>query len=127
MKIAIASSGEDIKSEISRFFGRAPFFVLVDMKDKEITSSEVIENSSALQSGGAGIKTAQLLANEGVDALISFSTGPNAFEILNKLDIKIYKATEGSVEENLMLFKEGKLEEIKSPANAQGGMGRRVR
>ncbi len=99
----------------------------MDVEDKEITSSEVIENSSALQSGGAGIKTAQLLANKGVDALISFSTGPNAFEILNKLDIKIYKATEGSVEENLMLFKEGKLEEIKSPANAQGGMGRRVR
>ncbi|BDH79941.1 MAG TPA: dinitrogenase iron-molybdenum cofactor biosynthesis protein [Methanothermobacter sp.] len=127
MKIAIASSGKDIESKISRFFGRAPFFIILDMEDKEIISSEVIENSSALQSGGAGIKTAQLLANKGVDAVISFSTGPNVFEILNKLNIKIYRATEGSVEENLALFKEGNLEEIKSQDNIRGRMGRRIR
>ncbi len=29
MKIAIASSGPDLGSEVSRFFGRAPYFIRI--------------------------------------------------------------------------------------------------
>ncbi|QHN07832.1 hypothetical protein FZP68_03170 [Methanothermobacter sp. THM-2] len=51
--------------------------------------------------------------------------GPNAFEILNRLGIKLYSSVEGSVEENLKLFTGGKLSEINSPASSGGkGYGR---
>lgn len=49
---------------------------------------------------------AQLLANEGIDVIISAAIGPNAFELLNNLNIKIFRSTQGSVEENLKLFNE---------------------
>jgi len=124
MKIAIASSGTDLESEVSRFFGRAPYFMIVEIKDGNIESSEVIENPSASASGGAGIRTAQIIANNGVEAVIASSPGPNAFEVLNELGIKIYRATGASVEENIRLFTEGNLEEIRS---AVSGRGRRRR
>ncbi|MGB9838246.1 NifB/NifX family molybdenum-iron cluster-binding protein [Methanothermobacter sp.] len=121
MKIAIASSGPDAGSEVNRFFGRSPYFMIVEMKDGSIEFSEVIENPSASSSGGAGIKTAQIIANSGVKAVIASSPGPNAFEVLNKLGIKIYRAADASVEENIELFTQGNLEEIRSAARGRDG------
>ena len=94
--------------------------MIVEMKKGNIESSEVIENPSASASGGAGIRTAQIIANNGVKAVIASSPGPNAFEVLNELGIKIYRATGTSVEENLKLFTEGNLEEIRSPGSGRG-------
>jgi len=124
MKIAIASSGPDLGSEVSRFFGRAPYFMIVEIKDGNIETSEVIENPSASASGGAGIRTAQIIANSGVEAVIASSPGPNAFEVLNELGIKIYRATGASVEDNIRLFTEGNLEEIRSAGSGRGRRGR---
>ncbi len=89
-----------------------------------LESSEVIENPSASASGGAGIRTAQIIANSGVEAVIASSPGPNAFEVLNELGIKIYRATGASVEDNIRLFTEGNLEEIRSAGSGRGRRGR---
>lgn len=125
MKIAVASSGSDITSDSSKFFGRAPNFVIAELEAGKIVSVRSLENWATSASGGAGIKTAQLLANEGVDVIIAGAMGPNAFEILNRLGIKLYSSVEGSVEENLKLFTGGKLSEINSPASSGGkGYGR---
>ncbi|MBC7118299.1 NifB/NifX family molybdenum-iron cluster-binding protein [Methanothermobacter tenebrarum] len=126
MKIAVASSGDDIKSEASRFFGRAQFFIIAEIKNGKIEFFKSVANSATSESSGAGIKAAQLIANEGVDAIISTAIGPNAFELLNNLNIKIYKSTQGSVEENLKLFNQGKLQEVTSPATTRGRRGGRI-
>ena len=121
MKIAVASSGTDLGSEVSRFFGRAPYFMIVEMKDGDIESSEVIENPSASASGGAGIKTAQIISNSAVEAVIASAPGLNAFEVLKELGIKIYRAADASVEENIRLFTEGNLERYDQQAVAVAG------
>jgi len=126
MRIAVPSSGDDVKSEASRVFGRARSFIIAELKDGEIGSFKSVANPAASESGGAGIKAAQLIANEKVDVIISNAIGPNAFELLNNLNIKVYKSTQGSVEENLKLFSQGKLQQITSPATARGRRGRRI-
>ena len=83
---------------------------------------KVMSNEAITSSSGAGVKAAQKLINEKVDAVITGNIGPNAFDILRQAGIKIFKAS-GSIEEVIKKFKEEKLEEINmANVGKRGGM-----
>ena len=124
MKIAISSIGQDnLSSELSPIFGRCPFFIIADIENNEIKNSKRIENNAVMQAGGAGPMAAQTVANEKVDAVISSSVGPRAFDVLNQLNIEVYKAQGKTVKEALDLFIQGKLSKISAPGVMGVGMG----
>jgi predicted Fe-Mo cluster-binding NifX family protein len=136
MKVAVTSTGNSLDSEVSSVFGRCPYFIIADMENGEIKGDLPIENPAKNERGGAGIKAAQFIANSEVKALISGAVGPNAFDILKQVGIKVYKLESGSVKDNLKFFSEGKLEEITSSTSGgpraggrgpgrRGGMGQR--
>jgi len=79
MKIAISASGSDLSSSVDPRFGRCPFFLLVDTDTMEF---EAVENSNVSAMSGAGIQSAQFIANKGAKALLTGSCGPNAFQTL---------------------------------------------
>jgi len=108
MKIAISATGKDTKSNIDATFGRAPFFLIVDTKTKEL---KVIENKARDRPNGVGITAANIVLNEDFYAVITADIGPLAFEIFEQGGIKIYKA-EGKINDAIRLFEEGKLSEI---------------
>ncbi|HDD46103.1 MAG TPA: hypothetical protein ENG42_01385 [Candidatus Aenigmarchaeota archaeon] len=124
MKVAVSSMGSGLNSQVSPVFGRCPYFVIVDIEGKEIRSEKSIENAAMMQSGGAGIMAAQLVANENVGAVISVAIGPRAFAVLQQLGIKIFTAVPGTVEENVKMMIENKLKEVSAPAPMGFGMGR---
>jgi predicted Fe-Mo cluster-binding NifX family protein len=113
MKIAISSTGKDLESEVDARFGRCNYFLIVetDKENKKIKNVKVIENTAQAQSGGAGITSAQIVANEKPDAIITINAGPRAFQVLNQLNIKIYQG-EGIIKEVLQKFLDGKLNKI---------------
>jgi len=113
MKIAVSSTGPDLESNVDVRFGRCPYFLVVDLENKEIKSSESIENTSANQMGGAGITSAQLVADKKVDAVITGNIGPRAFTVFQQLGVEIYQAS-GKVKDVLQQFAEGKLKKIES-------------
>lgn len=135
MKVAVTSTGNSLDSEVSPVFGRCPYFIIVDLEDGEIKGDLPVNNPAKNEMGGAGIKAAQFVANSEAKALISGAVGPNAFDILKQVGIKVYKLESGSVKDNLKLFSEGKLDEITSSISGgpgaggrgmgRGGMGRR--
>jgi predicted Fe-Mo cluster-binding NifX family protein len=108
MKIVVSAKGRDIESNIDATFGRALFFLIVDTETKE---EKVIENSARDRSNGVGITVGNIVANEGIDAVITTNIGPFAFEIFEQCGIKIYQA-EGKIKDAIRLFKEEKLSEI---------------
>jgi len=127
MKVAVTSIGNGLDSEISSVFGRCPYFIIADIEDGEIKGDIAVENPAKNESRGAGIKAAQFIANKGVTVLISGAVGPNAFDILKQVGIKVYKLKSGSVKDNLEEFIEGKLEQITSSSSGSprgGGRGR---
>lgn len=124
MRIAIVSTGNSLESQASPVFGRCSHFVIVELDNNEIKNVKSVENTSMRESGGAGIKSAQLIAGENVDILLSGAVGPNAFEVLKQFGIRVYRYVPGTVDENLKLFKGGKLEEISVPENISGRGGR---
>lgn len=122
MLLAIPVETDDMDAAVCVSFGRAPFFLLYNPKER---SSVLLENHAASAQGGAGIKAAQALVDSGAGVLLTPRCGENAAEVLRAADIAIYKTTEGSIAENIALFEEGKLavlEEIHAGFHKHGAV-----
>ena len=117
MKIAISSTGENLESAIDARFGRCPYFLIVEIEGKEIKSVKAIENIAAGQRGGAGITSAEIIAKEKVEAVITANLGPRAFSVFEQFGIKIYQG-QGKVGNAIEKFIKGELTEIKDSAEA---------
>ena len=74
MKIAVASLGKEISSEISDRAGRAPYYLIFDKPEKIL---EVIDNPFNVGGGGAGFAGAKMLADKKVNVVIAGQFGPN--------------------------------------------------
>ena len=123
MKICITSTGPSLDSEMEPRFGRCQYFLFVD---PETMALEALENPNIGASGGAGIQSAQLVANKGVDALITGQVGPNAFTTLQAAGIKILTGASGKVREVLEKYKNNELSSFAQGPTVQAhfGMGR---
>ena len=120
MKIAIASTGLNLRSNVSTVFGRSTNFIIIDLENDEIVNISPIENP-AKNERGAGNLAAQFIIDHGVEALILGELGNVAFGILRNAGIKIYKIRPGNVEKNLKYFEESKLDEITSVSSGFPG------
>lgn len=126
MKVAVSAEGQSLDSQISSVFGRCQCFLFVELEDGEIVDSKALENSAASQSSGAGTAAAQLVGDEGAEALISGALGPKAFSALEQWDMKMYKGEPGTVRKNVDKFSSGNLDRVESPTGpAHMGAGER--
>ena len=106
MIVAIPAEEKNIKGNVCVSFGRAPYFMFYDTEKNE---SKFISSSAADSQGGAGVKAAQVIADNNADVLITPRCGDNAAEVLKTACITIYKSRNNSIEDNLKSFKEEKL------------------
>ena len=107
MKIAIPV--DEDKNTICVSFGRTSYFLFYQTEMKSI---EILKNPAAEVQGGAGIKAAQFIVDQGVEALITVRCGQNAAEVLQAADISIYKADKSSAVETIQDYQENKLAEL---------------
>jgi predicted Fe-Mo cluster-binding NifX family protein len=106
MKIAIPIVEKSSKSTINDSLGRAPFLLIYSTVTKE---SEFLDNRAILEQGGAGVRLAQVIADNGVRAVITNRCGENAEKFFRKAEVFVYEAKEGSAEDNIAYFIENKL------------------
>ena len=111
MKVTITAMENNLDSQIDPRFGRCKFFVTVDTETLEF---EATPNKNQSAMGGAGIQAAQTVANKGVDAVITGSIGPNAFQTLSAANLKVYTGGKGTIKEVIEQFKKGELIESSS-------------
>lgn len=109
MRIAVSSGYEKVDSDIFTVFGRCPYFIIFEVGDGKIKRTEVIKNKSAEQTSGAGVATAQLMAEEDVNVVIAKNIGPRALDVLKQFNIKTYSGS-GSAKSAVEDFLSGKLE-----------------
>jgi len=115
MKICVTSSGENLEASVDPRFGRCAYFVVVDTESLEF---KAIQNPNMVATGGAGIQSAQLVANEKVEAVVTGNVGPNAFQTLSSLGLKVYTGASGTVKDVVRQYKEGKFKEMSGPSVA---------
>jgi len=108
MKIAISSTEPNPDARVDLRFGRCLCFALVDV---EADTCDYIGNEAAALKGGAGLQAAQMLADAGVNAVITGNMGPNASNVLKVAGIKIYLCNSGTVDEVLQQYRNGLLAE----------------
>ena len=111
MKIAISSTDKNIENNISNIFGRCPYFIITEVKDNKIGEIEIIKNKNIDQTGGAGISTAQLMAEKDINVVITGNVGPRALDVLNQFNIEVY-SEEGTIKDVLQKLIDGKLKKI---------------
>lgn len=111
MKIAISTTGDSLESAIDPRFGRAVRFLIYDTDKKTFTLVENEQNLNATQ--GAGIQAAKIVADSGVQAVISGQCGPKAFKVLSAAGITIYPCDASSVAEAIELYTTGALQPAK--------------
>ena len=122
MKVGITSTGENLYADVDQRFGRCKYFLIVDADSMEF---EVLSNENAMDSGGAGIQTAQTIANKGVEAVVTGNVGPNAFQTLSAAGIKVFTGASGTIKESIEKYKKGELKETgSSNVDSHSGMNR---
>jgi predicted Fe-Mo cluster-binding NifX family protein len=112
MKIAITSMGPDLDSPVEPRFGRCPYFLIIDPETLEF---ETLDNPNVALGGGAGIQSAQLLANHNVQAVLTGNCGPNAFQTLEAAQIQVIVGVSGVVRQAVEKFKSGSFSGASGP------------
>lgn len=91
--IAISAEGPMLTDMVDPRFGRAAGFVVVDL-DTMVT--RFIDNGqSQAMSHGAGIQTAERIADAGAGVLLTGTVGPKAYQALEAAGIKVGQNLEG--------------------------------
>jgi len=121
MKIAATSNSRSLDDVIEPRFGRCHYYLIVETDTLDF---EAIENPSISLVGGAGIQSAQLMADKGVTNVLTGNCGPNAYQTLNAAGINIIVGCSGIIREVIQQFKEGNLTGATQPnAQAHAGVG----
>ena len=122
MKIAISATGPTLDAEVDPRFGRCQYFIIID---PETMQFEAIENSSAMAAGGAGISAGQMIADKGVQAVLTGNCGPNAYQVLSAAGIQVITGVSGKVKDAVQGYKSGRFQAGSQPnVSARFGMGR---
>lgn len=122
MKVAVTSTNPTIEANVDPRFGRCSYFVFVDT---ETMKFEAADNPGASAGGGAGIATAQSIAEKGVNAVLTGNCGPNAYKVLNAAGIKVITGVSGTIRQAVEDFKAGKYQESSAPSvSGHYGLGR---
>ena len=124
MKVAISATAPSLEAEVDPRFGRCQYFIIVDPETMEF---EALENSNAMAAGGAGITTAQMVANKGVGVVLTGNCGPNAYQTLSAAGVQVITGVVGRIGDAVEAYKAGKLQSSLQPSvEAHFGMGRGI-
>lgn len=108
MKIAIPTDGKKgLEDTIAEHFGRAGNFLVYD------TETKIFDIYPNPEISGKAELPPDFLHRQGVEAIIVFSLGLMAYNKFKNYNIKMYKAIEGTVTENIQKLKDNELKELK--------------
>jgi len=106
MKIAVTATGPRLTDQVEARFGRCPYFLIIDTDTMEF---ETLENPNVALGGGAGIQSAQLMSEKGVQVVLTGNCGPNAFRTFGAAGINVIVGVSGPVCDAVEKFKTGAL------------------
>ena len=119
MKVAVSAAGTALDAAVHPRFGQCSYFVVVETDDMAF---EAIENTASRLDGAIGIQAGQLLANRGIQAVLTGNCGPNARQTLDAAGIEVVVGCSGSVSETIERFKSGQLQPQPPDGSGQTGL-----
>ena len=121
MKVAVSANEAGLDAAASPIFGRCASYVFVDTDD---LTAMTMQNPAVGASGGAGIQAAQLVIQQGAQAVITGNIGPNALQVFQAAGVPVYTFGGGTVRQAIAELQAGSLGQVTQPtARAHSGMG----
>jgi len=112
MRIAVTATGPTLSDHVEARFGRCAYFLIVNTDTME---SEAIENPNIALGGGAGIQSAQLMADNDVQTVLTGNCGPNAYQVFGAANIQVIVGVSGVIRDAIEQFRAGALASAPGP------------
>jgi len=110
-RIVIPAEDENgLNARLSEHFGRAPYFIIVELEDGNISNVQVVPNESE-HFGGFGRPPDRILQFR-PNAVITYGMGPRALSIFQEARIAVLKANADTVKDVVEAYRQDKLEEL---------------
>lgn len=110
MKIAVtAENNNGLDSLVAQHFGHAPFFILVDVENGEVTATQGVANPFAEVHQPGQIPG--FIHEQKANVILSGGMGGRAIEFFEQLDIRAATGAIGTVRQALENYLGGKLKE----------------
>lgn len=110
MKIAIATDDNmGLDAVVSHHFGRCPYYVVVDVDDKEIKDVETVKNPFYESHGQTG-EVPRFIHSLGVDVIISGGMGPKAIGFFQQLGVQAFTGASGIVRDVINDYMSGRID-----------------
>jgi len=114
-------NNKGLKSKVSNHFGRANYFIFIELDGKKINSHYFIKNKYKKKKLRAGLFfIGKVIIKEEVDSLITKQIGAISFHTLRDHLIDVYLAKKDTVEKNIDDFVNDKLERLAEPTKKLG-------
>jgi len=121
MKVAVTATGPNLDADVDPRFGRCPYFLIVETDDMTF---EALENPNVSVGGGAGIQSAQLVAEKGAKVVLTGNCGPNAYQALSAGGVEVIVGVSGKVRDAVEQYKAGAFAAAQQPSvPSHFGMG----
>ena len=106
-----AEDGNGLDARLSEHFGRAPYFIVVELnEDGSISNVQAVSNESE-HFGGSGRPPDRLLQFK-PNAVITYGMGPRALSIFQEARVAVLKANADTVKEVVEAYRQDRLEEL---------------
>jgi len=106
-----AEDGNGLDARLSEHFGRAPYFVVVELdEDGDVSNVQAVFNESE-HFGGSGRPPDRILQFK-PHAVITYGMGPRALSIFQEARVAVLKANADTVKEVVEAYKQDRLEEL---------------
>ncbi len=110
MKIAVtAENNNGLESMVAQHFGHAPYFILVDVENGEVTATQGVANPFV--DGHAPGQVPGFIKEQHANVMLSGGMGGRAIQIFEQNGIKAATGAQGTVRQALENYLGGKLTE----------------
>ena len=117
MKICIpVKENNGLESIPYNHFGSAPFFLVVNTENNEVTPI----NNGDLNHEHGQCQPIKAIGGADIDVVLVLGIGAGAINKLNSMGVKVFRAENTSLKENIELFSNNKLVEF-NPSNSCTG------
>jgi len=100
-----------LDAQVAQHFGRAPYFVVIDLDEKGQALNIKTEPNTGEHMGGTGHPHDSLLALK-PDVIVVFGMGPGGLRSFQNSGVTVLKAVDATVKATIDSFREGKLTEV---------------
>jgi len=110
MKIALATDDNmGLDAVLSHHFGRCPYYVVVEVDNKEIKNVEAVRNPFYESHGQTG-EVPSFIHSLGADVIISGGMGPKAIGFFQQLGVQAFTGASGIVRDVINNYMSGQID-----------------